>query len=227
MSADTQRGVERIVAFSDGVVAIAITLLVLPLTDIEARGRNVWSVLLANHSALFGFALSFAVIASYWATHHVLLQSLHGHTSTLIRINTAWLATIAFLPFPTSLIEDDIHGGVTTLYIATLLAASAMTLVLARYLVRHPELRQRQSTTDLRAEVASGWAAIAALAVAVALSLLSARLGLVALLLLVPAQRIATASSARRTRRRYRQAPPGTAGVTPASAVTRDLVSPP
>jgi uncharacterized membrane protein len=188
--ADARPGAERLVAFSDGVVAIAITLLVLPLTDIEGRGSSAWSVIVDHHAAILGFVLSFAVIANYWASHHFLLRSLHSHTSVLVRINSVWLGAIAFLPFPTSLIDDDIGNGFATLYIGTLFVASTTTLVLARYLEQHPELRRAGTTGDLHGSVVSSWSAMGVLAGAAGLSLASPRLGLLALLLLLPAQRV-------------------------------------
>jgi uncharacterized membrane protein len=204
--ADARPGAERLVTFSDGVVAIAITLLVLPLTDIEGRGSSAWSVIVDHHAAILGFVLSFAVIANYWASHHFLLRSLHSHTSVLVRINSVWLGAIAFLPFPTSLIDDDIGNGFATLYIGTLFVASTTTLVLARYLRQHPELSRPGTAGELHGSVLNSWSAMAVLASAAALSLASPRLGLLALLLLLPAQRVAAFAS-RRSRRLPRPAP--------------------
>ena len=66
MANEREASVDRVIAFSDGVVAIAITLLILPLTDIEpAEGATLVNVAADNAGALFGFALSFAVIANY------------------------------------------------------------------------------------------------------------------------------------------------------------------
>src|SRR3712207_2209345 len=69
----TDRGLDRLVTFLDAVVAIAITLLVLPLVDvIPDEGRDVdLGALLADEAGRFGaFALSFAVIAQLWLVHH-------------------------------------------------------------------------------------------------------------------------------------------------------------
>ena len=57
---EREPSVDRVIAFSDGVVAIAITLLILPLTDIEARpGASLGQVIGENQPALFAFGLSF------------------------------------------------------------------------------------------------------------------------------------------------------------------------
>ena len=66
MAHEREAGVDRIIAFSDGVVAIAITLLILPLTEIHpAEGATLADVVVENRAAFGAFALSFAVIASY------------------------------------------------------------------------------------------------------------------------------------------------------------------
>ena len=62
MASERDASVDRIIAFSDGVVAIAITLLILPLTDIEpAEGANLANVAADNAGELLGFAVSFAL----------------------------------------------------------------------------------------------------------------------------------------------------------------------
>ena len=132
--------VDRVIAFSDGVVAIAITLLILPLTDIEARpGATVGQVIGENQPALLAFGLSFWVIANYWTIHHNMFAPVRHHSPGLIGLNMLWLASIVFLPFPTALIADRIDGGFGTLYIGTLLVISVLNLLIANYLVRHPE----------------------------------------------------------------------------------------
>jgi uncharacterized membrane protein len=199
MASETELGVDRIIAFSDGVVAIAITLLVLPLTDIEpAEGETLGNVVVENFGALFGFALSFAVIANYWTIHHAILRPLRRYSSPLILINMLWLAAIAFLPFPTSLIEDGLDGGFGTLYISALLAVSVMSLLLANYLVHHPELRDDQATADNRAHVIGSIFSVVALVVALIISLFAPAAGMWALLLLFPAQIIAGRVSSKR-----------------------------
>jgi uncharacterized membrane protein len=101
MAGERGAGVDRIVAFSDGVVAIAITLLVLPLTEIDRpTDATLSTVVVANGPALFAFGLSFVVIANFWTIHHAILGPLRHHNPRLIQINMLWLAAIVFLPFP-------------------------------------------------------------------------------------------------------------------------------
>ncbi|NRQ50657.1 TMEM175 family protein [Aeromicrobium stalagmiti] len=124
----TTRGLDRLLAFSDATVAIAITLLVLPLVEIaqEVQDKPVGEFLDEQSFELFSFALSFVVIALFWRLHHSMYEHVERSTPALVRANLAWLATIVFLPFPTELLGADQDQRLTHgLYIGTLVAASA------------------------------------------------------------------------------------------------------
>src|SRR5690242_5482336 len=97
---------DRIVFFSDAIVAIAITLLVLPLVDsVPEEGTFKASDLLADDSALLlAFGLSFFVIARFWLVHHRIFTKIEGYTTPLVWANMAWLVSIVWLPFPTEMI---------------------------------------------------------------------------------------------------------------------------
>src|SRR3954454_6078556 len=116
-----EHGAGRLVAFTDGVVAIAITLIVLPLVD-SARSigsQPATEFLQQNAFNLFAAALRFVVIASFWKDHHRLYRSVTGSTAALVNANLVWLAAIVFLPLPTVLIvESPGHDAVAAgLYI--------------------------------------------------------------------------------------------------------------
>jgi uncharacterized membrane protein len=195
-----ERGTDRLNAFSDGVVAIAITLLILPLSETDVpEGVSAADVLSDNVSGLFAFALSFAVIGNYWSIHHSIFRPLRRHTPRLIQLNLLWLAGIVFLPFPTALIEDGVDDGFATLYIATLLVTSVLTLLLAKYLADHPGLTDPEDAGEVRRHVPGSVAAAAALLLALVIALFSQRLGMYALLLLVPAQLIGGRIARRRS----------------------------
>ena len=102
----TERGLERLIFFTDAVVAIAITLVVLPLVD-EAKDldrRSVAEFLSEDSAALIAAAISFAVIGAFWRDHHRLFERASGYTPTLLRANLIWLAGgVVFLPVATVL----------------------------------------------------------------------------------------------------------------------------
>jgi uncharacterized membrane protein len=88
MAREREASVDRIIAFSDGVVAIAITLLILPLTEIHpAEGATLVDVVVENRAALGAFALSFAVIANYWTIHHDVFRPLRRHNGRIVLLN--------------------------------------------------------------------------------------------------------------------------------------------
>ena len=100
----------RIVAFSDGVFAIAITLLVLQLEvkDHVANG-DLWPELWAQRQDLFAYAISFAVIGRFWVVHHRFFGEVTGFDGRLIALNLFYLAWIVLLPFSSQVLGD--HGG--------------------------------------------------------------------------------------------------------------------
>jgi uncharacterized membrane protein len=198
MADEREVGIDRVITFSDGVMAIAITLLVLPLTEIEARPDvSLGRLVVENQAALFAFALSFAVIANYWAVHHQIFHSVRRHDSRLIAFNMLWLAAIVFLPFPTALIADRLDGGFATAYIGNLLAVSVLNLVILNYLAHHPELTDGQGATESRHHRVDSVANIAVLTAAAVLSLFVPRVGVLALILLFPVGIITGRRSAR------------------------------
>jgi len=100
----------RIVAFSDGVFAIAITLLVLQLeVPAEVPRDELWPVLWNQRQDLFAYAISFAVIGRFWVVHHRFFSDVTGFDGRLIALNLFYLAWIVLIPFSSQVLGD--HGG--------------------------------------------------------------------------------------------------------------------
>jgi uncharacterized membrane protein len=120
-----ERGVARLVTFTDAVVAIAITLIVLPLIDVarEYDTQTAADFFHDNGRSLLAAALSFVLIASFWKIHHRLYADVIASTPGLLNANLIWVAAIAFLPLPTVLIVES--SGSTSfssgIYIGTIL----------------------------------------------------------------------------------------------------------
>lgn len=134
------RGSERLLSFSDAVVAIAATLLVLPLVEIAPRATvpDIGQLLGDNRATLLAFILSFVVIYRFWLVHHRVFGSAEQVSGALVWLNGLWLLSIVFLPFPTQLIGapgTTDNKGIWGLYIGTLLVASA-TLSASLWLIR-------------------------------------------------------------------------------------------
>jgi uncharacterized membrane protein len=95
----------RVVAFTDGVFAIAITLLVLGL-DVPSRADDLTEALLDQRQSLFAYALSFAVLGKLWLSHHSFFGGLHSFDGTLMVLNLVYLAWIALVPFTSELLGN-------------------------------------------------------------------------------------------------------------------------
>jgi uncharacterized membrane protein len=122
--------VERLVLFTDAVVAIAITLLVLPLVDAVgeavATGASSTDVITENRAQIFSFLLSFYVIAQLWSAHHQLFQAVTVLRRGVFTLNMLWVLTIVALPFSTEMVGAYGDDRFTVLlYVGSVLASSA------------------------------------------------------------------------------------------------------
>jgi len=151
---------ERLSFFSDAVIAIAITLLIIEIHPPHLHeGESGWHALVELGPQLFGFVLSFAVIGRFWIGHHGALADMAGYDPRLLLPNMTFLMLIAFMPFATGYMSANLgHAVPSTFYNLTL---TAIAIVNARIIFiatgfGHPagepfEPRQR----DLRARALS------------------------------------------------------------------------
>ena len=115
----------RIVAFSDGVFSIAMTLLVLNLgIPKDLANGEVASALWDQRENFFAYALSFAVIGRYWLVHHRFFSQVTAFDGRLIALNMLYLGWIVLIPFSSEVLGE--HGGTTA---AVILYAANLTAV--------------------------------------------------------------------------------------------------
>lgn len=102
----TEMGLERIVFFSDAVIAIAITLLALEirLPEEAIAPSELTARLLELYPSYLTFFISFFVIGMFWMSHHRMFEYIHSYDRGLIWINLVFLFLVAFIPFPTSVL---------------------------------------------------------------------------------------------------------------------------
>ncbi len=109
-SLEAGRDRDRIVNFSDGVFAIAITLLVLDIRvpDIPENmvAGELPAALLALWPKYLGYVLSFVVISTFWTIHHSIFRPIRAYDRGLLYLNFLFLMFVAFVPFPTSLLGE-------------------------------------------------------------------------------------------------------------------------
>lgn len=116
---ERQQGVNRVEAFSDGVIAIIITIMVLELNVPKDKGLaalwQIWPVFLA-------YILSYAYVAIYWINHHRLFGLARRVTGGLLWANNGLLFTLSMVPFSTAYLgEHHFERDGTILYLLTLL----------------------------------------------------------------------------------------------------------
>ncbi len=127
---------ERLVFFSDAVVAIALTLLILPLVDSvradTTKGLSSLRLIEADQPVIWSFLLSFVVIARLWLGHHRLYEQIKAYNTPLMLANLLWILTIAILPFPTEMAARyPSHDRLTlVVYIGTLFVSNLLTTVM-------------------------------------------------------------------------------------------------
>ena len=139
------RPIERVVFFTDAVVAIAITLLILPLLEAvtqAARDRLDTAQFLAeNYGPLTSFALSFVIISVFWQGHDRLFAHVRRQDVWLSWLNVAWMFSIVWLPVPTAMVgQMDTDPGQLALYIGTMLVTSLIMAAIQLVLLRNPQL---------------------------------------------------------------------------------------
>lgn len=124
---------EQILFFSDAVIAITITLLMLevrlPAGAGELADPALLDALLATSGKLLGYVVSFLVIASFWISHHRKFHHIARTDGMLVWLNFLFLLTIGLIPFATSVISDN-GGSVATIFYAGTIVLSALSLTL-------------------------------------------------------------------------------------------------
>jgi len=122
----------RLIAFSDGVIAVAITLLVLDIRLPEDFSHwsdaELWSALVALWPRLLAYLLSFFVIGNLWNSHRSKFEKITGSDARLVSINMLFLLTIGIVPFTTNLIAES-GGTLSTAVYAASMAISGLSLL--------------------------------------------------------------------------------------------------
>jgi uncharacterized membrane protein len=135
----------RTEAFSDGVFAIAITLLVLELSVPDDQRDNLWQGIADQWPSYLGYATSFLTIGGIWMSHHALFSRLAYVSRRLAQANLLLLMLVSFMPFPTRLVAESIadpnaERAAVVFYGGVLLTISTVIAGMWRVVARDPEL---------------------------------------------------------------------------------------
>ena len=136
---------DRIEAFSDGVFAIAITLLVLEIGVPESGLEDLWAGIADQWPSYFAYVTSFTTIGGIWMGHHGIFRRMASADSAVMRLNLLLLMLVSFLPFPTKLLAETLNApseetAAVILYGAVLLAISITTSLLWRHIAVNRDL---------------------------------------------------------------------------------------
>lgn len=137
----------RIVAFSDGVFAIAITLLVLNLEIAKGlSGSEVADALWGERSNLLACAISFAVIGRFWIVHHHFFGEVTAFDGRLLGLNLLYLGCIVLIPFSSEVLGE--YGGETAAVV--LYSANLVAVILVGQLMAADANRAGLTTADAK-----------------------------------------------------------------------------
>jgi uncharacterized membrane protein len=139
-----EAGTARFETFSDGVFAIAATLLVLTFSVGSGRRLDLGRELLHLWPAYLAYVTSFVTIGIIWMNHHHTVSLIGRTDRTMLFLNNLLLLTVAFLPFPTNLVGDFLRSGeeraATLAYAATLLVMAILHQAWWQYARRNRRL---------------------------------------------------------------------------------------
>ena len=177
------RGTGRIEAFSDGVVAVAITLLILDIHVPDVQ-TGLLQALLNQWPNYLGYVTSFLVIVIFWANHHNMFRNIYQVDYALLLINALFLMCIAFIPFATALLTQYITSTTeqhtaAIVYGATLLLNGILFNAIWWYAVWERRLVRRDLDAQAVRRITKGYLfGMPFYALAIVLSLINVELSL-------------------------------------------------
>jgi uncharacterized membrane protein len=186
----------RVLAFSDGLFAIAMTLLVVgievpDLSDVDSVGELA-DALNDDLGSFISFFISFAVIGRYWVAHHDFFGRLAAVDRGLIWLNLLYLMFIAFLPFPTGLLGNFFDNPLSiVVYAAAVATVSGLEVVLFRHARRHGLLAREMPDDVYRWGMTLSLSPVIFFALSIPIAFLSTSLAVVVWFLAVPFQAVA------------------------------------
>ena len=185
-------GVGRIEAFSDGVIAIIITIMVLELhAPVSERMDQLWSL----WPIFLAYILSYAYVAIYWVNHHRMFAHAMQVSNGLLWSNMLLLFTLSLIPFSTSYLGEHHFGqGATVVYLVTLLLPSIAYAWVQR-IIRRTGRQTHSALAYHRQALRKGVVSTIVYLLGIPLALVSPWLGiacagLVALLWILPSSRL-------------------------------------
>jgi uncharacterized membrane protein len=192
VEADAGSGLERIIMFSDAVIAIAITLLVLdlrlpPLPE-HADSAAVAGAIIAVAAKIEAYIVSFLVVGLFWYSHHLRFRFIRRYDTGLIWLNMLFLMAIGFMPFSSSVVSEHPVASAYALYDGSMALCSLLSATVWCYAIVGNRLVSPDLAPKIRRQ--SLWSPLIVAAVFVLSGIvgqIEVRAGRWMLLLLIPA----------------------------------------
>ena len=132
---------QRLEAFSDGVYAIVITILILDIRIPQVQPSALGAALVRMLPQVFAYVLSFFVVGLYWFAHHRVSHQVKQIDGTFIWLNLIWLLFVSIMPFPAALLgRYPLQRIPIAIYGFDLILANVTGFLITVYLKQHPEL---------------------------------------------------------------------------------------
>ena len=132
---------QRLEAFTDGVYAIVITLLILDFRIPDVQAAALGSALVRMLPQVGTYVLSFFIVGLYWLAHHRAASQIRQIDGTFVWLNLIWLLFVSVMPFPTSLLgRYPLQPIPIAIYGIDLILANITGFIITLYMKRHPEL---------------------------------------------------------------------------------------
>ncbi len=203
---DDLPGVERLLTLTDGVVAIALTLLVLqlkvpPLTQVadQTSASELARELGNGADQLISYVISFYVIAQFWLVHHRVFREITGQREGLVWWNFAFLFTITVMPFTSNLLGEYASNPLAVdIFAVNLLLASLATQATLTYGRRKGLLNPQADARELREGQTRAVATAIVICLSIGLAWVNTDVAKYCWLLIAVAPRVANRWSARR-----------------------------
>jgi len=184
----TAKAFERVVNFSDSVIAIAMTVLIFPLTNLvtSATGETWWRIFTDNFSKFLATLISFVVIALFWHAHHRSFDRLERADNMIIFWNVVFLFTIVIMPLANVILMlpgETTDRTVLLIYIGNMI----LSLFALAMIDEHGRSRTYLLAESVRDEPISHveiWTFSVVLLVAFAIAMIWPNLGTIPLILL-------------------------------------------
>ena len=147
-----RRDLARLVAFSDGVMAVAITLLVLNIDTPHVSDDDLGNALVDLIPSFLAYAIAFALVGRYWVIHHNLFERFVNFDGRLMALNLTYLALIVLVPFSANLIDNyDKEPLAAATFAMTLGLAAFVNWLMTAYALRSGMVHEarREETTPL------------------------------------------------------------------------------